>query len=54
MINNQPPLMMLAELMMNREDRKMVGDRDHFPYDKSYCSSAHDYNFTPDPPFETH
>lgn len=29
LINNQPPLLMVAELMMNREGRKMVGDRDH-------------------------
>lgn len=52
MINKQTPLMMVVELMMNREGGKMVvGDRDHHPYDKSYCSSAHDYNFTPGSPF---
>lgn len=51
MINNQPPLMMVVELMMNRKGGKMVEDRDHLPSDKSYCSSAQDYNFTPGSPF---
>lgn len=29
LINNQPLLLMVDELMMNREGRKMVADRDH-------------------------